>query len=322
MTTTVILPERNPPKTDAPATLPEFIVQNSKFIKYGDAFTHIMSPAVKYGLSVFEGLRAYWSDADKQLYVFRLVEHTERLFQSMKLLRFEPTFTMEEINANTLGLLRRNNVRQTAHIRTIAYLDGMGEQDVRGPVSYSISALEKTRGKHVERGIRCQISAWVRLSDKAMPPRIKCGGNYVNSRLARFQARHDGYDEAILLNDAGHVAEAPGACIFMVRRGELVTPELTSGILESITRDTIIDLARDLEMKVVERRIDKTELYAAQEIFIVGSAAEVVPVVNVDGIAVGGGFRGPITAQLQQAYFDAVVGARARNRGWLTPVYT
>jgi len=301
--------------------LPEYIVQNSDFIKYGDARTHVMSPAVKYGLSVFEGLRAYWNVAQQDLYVFRLNEHTERLFQSMKLLRFDADFTPDEINQNTIALLRRNRIRQAAHIRTIAYLDGMGEQDVRGPVSYSISALEKARSKNVERGIRCQVSCWRRLSDSTMPPRIKCGGNYVNSRLARSQAKQDGYDEAILLNQAGQVAEAPGACIFIVRRNQLVTPDLTSGILESITRDSIIDLAREMGIDVVERTVDKTELYAAKEIFLVGSAAEVLPVVNVDGIGIGNGERGVITAQLQKAYFEAASGDTASRHGWLTSVY-
>lgn len=301
--------------------LPEFMVHNGKLTPYGEVVTHVMSPAVKYGLSVFEGLRGYWNAEERQMYVFRLQEHTERLFQSMKLLRFDAPFTPDEINAKTLELLRANKAEEAVHIRTIAYLDGMGEQDVRGPVSYSISALEKARNKNVSKGIRCQVSAWLRLSDLAMPPRIKCGGNYVNSRLARFQAKQDGYDEAILMNQSGHVAEGPGSCIFMVRHNKLVTPDLTSGILESITRDSVMELARDLGIPVVERTMDKTELYAAQELFLVGSAAEVVPVVNVDGIQVGSGSPGPITTQLQQAYFDATTGVIATKRHWLTPVH-
>jgi len=301
--------------------LPAYIVQNGKLIGYGDAVAHVMSPALKYGLSVFEGLRAYWNDADKQLYVFRLQEHTERLFQSMKLLRFEPKFSAEEINELTIELLRRNNVRGAAHIRTIAYLDGMGEHIVRGPVSYSISALERGRTAQVERGIRCQVSAWTRISDNAMPPRIKTGGNYVNSRLARFQAKHDGYDEAILLNGAGKVAESPGCCIFLRRRDELITPDVTSGILESITRDTVMHLARGKGIQVTERAVDKTELYAAEEIFLVGSAAEILPVIDVDGVAIGTGERGAMTKDLQTAYFDAVTGKSSSNRGWLTNVH-
>lgn len=301
-------------------TVPEFMVQNGKLIPYESAVVHVMSPAVKYGLSVFEGLRAYKSEADGKVYVFRLQEHTERLFQSMKLLRFEPTFYENEINQMTLEILRRNGVKAAAHIRTIAYLDGKGEQQVRKPVSYSISTLEKARSANIAEGYRCQVSAWTRINDVTMPPRIKCGGNYVNGRLARFQAIHDGYNDAIQLNSSGKVAEAPGACLFLVRRGELVTPDVASGILESITRDTVLQLARDYGLPVQERQVEKTELYVASEVFLVGSAAEIVPVINIDGIAIGSGQRGPITERLQEGYFQAVAGSYGKERGWLTEI--
>lgn len=301
------------------SSTPEFIVQNGALIPYEDALVHVMSPAVKYGLSVFEGLRAYRSEDDGKVYVFRLQEHTQRLFQSMKLLRMEPEFDAAEIDAKTLELLGRVGVRSAAHIRTIAYLDGKGEQQVRKPVSYSISVLEKARNPNTAKGIRCQVSAWTRINDVTMPPRIKCGGNYVNGRLARFQAIHDGYNDAIQLNSAGKVAEAPGACLFMVRRGELVTPDVASGILESITRDTVIELSKLYGLTLHERPVEKTELYAADEVFLVGSAAELVPVVDIDGIAIGSGARGPVTERLQAGYFEAVCGALGHERGWLTP---
>jgi branched-chain amino acid aminotransferase len=282
-------------------TAPQFIVLNGSLIPYEEATTHVMSPAVKYGLSVFEGLRAYWDSRDQELYVFRLQDHTDRLMQSMKLLRFHHAFDGDEINRMTIDLLRQNKVREAAHIRTTAYLDGKGEQQAKTPVSYAISALEKPRTAKIERGIRCQVSSWMRMADNVMPPRIKCGGNYVNGRLARYQAIQDGYDEAIILNTLGKVAEGPGTCIFFVRNGELVTPDLASGILESITRDTVIRLAKEADM--------------------VGSAAELVPVVDIDGITIGAGARGPITSQLQQAYFETVTGQRSSPEGWLTPVY-
>jgi len=302
------------------ASVPEFIVQNGEFIPYESAVVHIMSPAVKYGLSVFEGLRAYKSEQDGKVYVFRLQEHTERLFQSMKLLRFEPTFSAEEINNNTVELLRRVGVQSAAHIRTIAYIDGKGEQQARKPISYSISVLEKARKANTSEGIRCQVSSWTRIDDTSMPPRIKCGGNYVNGRLARFQAIQDGYDEAIQLNTAGKVAEAPGACLFSVRRGVVSTPDVASGILEGITRDSVIQIAASNGLTVQERQIEKTELYAADEVFLTGSALELVPVVEIDGIKIGSGKRGPITEKLQQGYFEAVGGTYGRERGWLTPI--
>lgn len=300
--------------------VPEFIVQNGEFIPYEDAAVHVMSPAVKYGLSVFEGLRAYRNEKDGTVYAFRLQEHTERLFQSMKLLRFEPTFSPDEINNKTIELLRKVGVKSAAHIRTIAYIDGKGEQQARSPISYSISVLEKARKANTSGGIRCQVSAWTRIDDSSMPPRIKCGGNYVNGRLARFQAIQDGYDEAIQLNTAGKVAEAPGACLFMVRRGEVATPDVASGILEGITRDSVIRLADTYGFKLSERPIEKTELYAADEVFLTGSALELVPVVDIDGIKIGTGKRGPVTEKLQQGYFEAVCGEYGREQGWLTAV--
>lgn len=299
----------------------KFAVLNGEVVPYESATTHIMSPAVKYGLSVFEGLRCYWSDEDDELYVFRLQDHTDRLLQSMRLLRFAHTFDGTEINRMTLELLRRNEVRSTAHIRVTAYIDGKGEQQATGPISYAISALEKPRTSRTEKGMRCQVSAWVRMADNVMPPRIKCGGNYVNGRLARFQAIQDGYDEAIILNSLGKVAEGPGTCIFLVRHGQLITPDLASGILESITRDSVLVLAKEHGFTTVERMVDKTELYAADEVFMVGSAAELVPVTDIDGLTIGSGQRGPVTAALQQAYFDAVTGLGPRRPGWLTPTY-
>lgn len=301
--------------------LPTYIVQNGKLVGYEEAVTHVMSPAVKYGLAAFEGLCAYWSDTQQQLFVFRLQEHTERLFQSMKLLRFEPTFTAAEINDRTIELLRQSDVRETVHIRAIAYLDGKGEHIAPGPVSYAISALPLSRSSKSDSGISCQISSWKRISDNAMPPRIKTSGNYVNSRLARLQAKHDGYDDAILLNNTGNVAEAPGACIFLRRGDELITPDVTSGILESITRDTVMHLARQAGIQVAERPVDRTELYAAREVFLVGSAAEVQPVTNVDGISIRDGLVGPMTANLQRAYFDMVTGKSSTRQDWLTAVH-
>ncbi|HRF07073.1 MAG TPA: branched-chain amino acid transaminase [Xanthobacteraceae bacterium] len=300
--------------------VPEFIVQNGDFVPYESATVHVMSPAVKYGLSVFEGLRAYKSEADGTVYAFRLQEHTERLFQSMRLLRFEPAFTPEEINEKTVELLRRVGVQSAAHIRTTAFIDGKGEQQARKPIGYSISVLEKARKPNTSKGIRCQVSAWTRIDDTSMPPRIKCGGNYVNGRLARFQAIQDGYDEAIQLNTAGKVAEAPGACLFAVRRGVVSTPDVASGILEGITRDSVMEIAASNGWKVQERQIEKTELYASDEVFLTGSALELVPVVDIDGIKIGTGQRGPITEKLQQGYFEAVCGPYGRERGWLTPV--
>ena len=216
-------------------TTPAYMIVNGQLVPYPEATVHLMSPAMRYGLNVFEGLRAYWSDSDKQLYVFRLHEHLERLRQSMKLLRFDTRFTLAEVRTATLELLRANEIKDVCHLRISAYLDGDGEHHVSGPVSYFVAAKLRPRLPTTATGIRCRVSTWVRMADNAMPPRIKCGANYVNARLARYEAHHDGYDDALMLNAAGRVAEGPGACVFMVRRGVLVTPPITEGILESIT---------------------------------------------------------------------------------------
>ena len=297
------------------------IVVNGDLVPYGQATAHVMSPAMRYGLNVFEGLRAYWNADDSELYVFRLQEHLDRLDQSMKLLRFAPTFDVADLEPQLLDLLRANEIKDACHIRMSAYLDGDGEHHVTGPVSYFIASKVRPRSDKTATGIRCAVSSWVRMADSAMPPRIKCGANYVNARLARFQALHDGYDDALLLNENGKVGEGPGACVFLMRHGQLVTPDITSGILESITRDTMMMLARELGIDIIERTVDRTELYAADEMFVAGSAAEVLPVVSVDGIELGDGGVGSATKTLQAAYFAAVTGDSHRDKGWLTPVY-
>jgi branched-chain amino acid aminotransferase len=298
------------------------MVVNGKTVPFADATVHLMSPAMRYGLNVFEGLRGYWNADEGQLYLFRLDEHMQRFGQSIRLLRMNAEFTMGTVSDAVIGLLRADKHRANCHIRTTAYLDGIGEHHVTGPVSWMVYAGPRPRGNKVETGISAHISSWRRMSDNAMPPRIKCGANYANARLARFQAQIDGYDDAIMLNDLGRVGEGPGACVFIVRGGRLITPDVTSGILESITRDTILTLARDHGIDVEERPVDRTELYAAQEVFLAGSAAEVMPVISIDRMNLGAGSVGNITKTLQKAYFETVEGRIAAYRRWLTPVWT
>ncbi|EJN06740.1 branched-chain amino acid transaminase [Phyllobacterium sp. YR531] len=297
------------------------MVVNGTTVPFADATVHLMSPAMRYGLNVFEGLRGYWNDDERQLYIFRLQEHLERFDQSIRLLRFKAEFRMDAIADATLGLLRADNHRANCHIRTTAYLDGIGEHHVTGPVSWMVYAGPRPRGKKVESGIAAHVSTWRRMSDNALPPRIKCGANYANARLARFQAQIDGYDDAIMLNDEGKVGEGPGACIFIVRKNKLITPSVTSGILESITRDTILTLAQDRGISIEERAVDRTELYASDEAFFAGSAAEVLPIISIDRLPVGSGAVGPVTSLLQKDYFDAVEGRGNLEKSWLTPVW-
>ncbi len=297
------------------------MIVNGALVPYEAATVHLMSAAMRYGLNVFEGLRAYWNPRDEQLYVFRLREHMERLEQSMKLLRFAPDVSVEEVGQAIPALLRSHERRENSHIRATAYLAEASEHHVAGPVSWMVYAGARPRSTKVESGISAQISSWRRLSDNSMPPRIKCGANYANARLARFQAQADGYDDAVMLNEAGKVGEGPGACLFLVRAGRLVTPDQTSGILESITRATVLTLAEESGLDIEERAVDRSELYAADELFFAGSAAEILPIVALDGLAIGAGKVGGLTRQLQAAYFSAVTGEKNRERGWVTPVY-
>lgn len=297
------------------------MIVNGDLVPFEEATVHLMSPAMRYGLNIFEGLRGYWNDDEQQLYVFRLQEHMDRFEQSMRLLRFEPEFDAADVTNAVIKLLRSDNHRAHCHIRTTAYLDGIGEHHVTKPVSWMVYAGARPRNAKTENGIRVHISTWRRMSDNALPPRIKCGANYANARLARFQAQADGYDDAIMLNDAGKVGEGPGACLFLVRRGRLTTPNVTSGILESITRDTILDLADAQGLNIEERVVDRTELYAADEVFFAGSAAEVLPITSVDGMQIAKGEVGPVTRALQVSYFSAVEGRSMTDRNWLTPVY-
>ncbi|MGO1120686.1 branched-chain amino acid transaminase [Rhodovibrionaceae bacterium A322] len=297
------------------------MIVNGSLVPFAKAQIHLMAPAMRYGLNIFEGLRGYWCEQQKELFVFRLEEHMARFDQSMKLLRFAPDFDTASVTKAVTNLLRADGYRENCHIRAVAYLDGMGEHHVTGPVSWFVYAGPRPRSPKTHSGISCHISSWRRMADNALPPRIKCGANYANARLARFQAQQDGYDDAILLNDQGKVAEGPGACLFLMRQGRLITPDVTSGILESITRATLIELARDLGLAVEERAVDRTELYAADEIFLAGSAAEVLPVTALDGLTIGAGDRGPVTCQLQQAYFNSVVGQHPLAQTWLSPVH-
>ncbi|MGA1327189.1 MAG: branched-chain amino acid transaminase [Rubrivivax sp.] len=295
---------------------------DGRILPYEQAQVHAFSAVVKYGLGVFEGLRAYWNDDEQQLHVFRLAEHLDRLAYGMRVMRFDRIIAADELADALTRTLQANEIRENVHIRLIAYIAGDGDLHVTGPVGYTIGLVKRPPGKSLETGIHVAVSAWQRLADNAMPPRVKCTANYVNNRAAEITARQDGYQGVLMLSADGKLSEASGACVFLVRRGRLITPDPSSDILESITRDTVIQLAREqLGMPVEERRVDRSELWAADEVFWCGSGQEVVPIVSVDRLAVGHGQPGPVTRQVQQAYFDLVYGRSDRHPEWLTPVW-
>ncbi|HTC09329.1 MAG TPA: branched-chain amino acid transaminase [Acetobacteraceae bacterium] len=299
----------------------KFIHMNGTLVPYADAKVHIQSPGMKFGIGVFEGVRGYWNAKREQMFVFRLQEHLDRLQFSMRVMRMDHDLTNDRLTEATLEVIRANEFRADIHLRPFAWVDGQGDMLATGPVAWSIAAVARPRSKLTE-GVSCAVSSWRRISDTAMPPRVKASGNYINSRLGAQQSQLDGYDTVLMLTEQGRVAESYGSCFFMIRNGRPVTPNVTSSILESITRATLIDLLQEMTGREVEQRdIDRTELYDAEEAFLCGSSYEVQPILSIDRLDVGTGQVGALTRRLQQRYFDLVYGETNEHSDWLTPVY-
>jgi branched-chain amino acid aminotransferase len=295
---------------------------DGKIVDYADCRIHAFSSAVKYGAAVFEGLRGYWNEEAGQLYVFRLREHMERLRFGMKAMRYAQIPSVEELERSVLEVSRANAIRATAHYRVIAFLDGDDELATVGPTGIVAGAVIRGSSPRLQTGMAAMISSYTRIADNVLPPRVKCTANYVNNRAAELEARAAGYDGALMLTQEGKLSEASGACVFLVRNGRLITPDIGSDILESITRDTVIELARTgLGLAVEERRVDRSEIVAAEEMFACGSGWEVIPICSVGRIDVGDGKPGPVTRSIQKAYFDVVHGRTNAHAGWLTPVW-
>jgi branched-chain amino acid aminotransferase group I len=298
--------------------------KDGKIIDWADCTVHVRSQGGFFGANVFEGLRAYWNAAREQLFAFRVPEHMDRLAASMKVMRLKVAHQRESIVDGIAELARACGFREHIQIFVVAYFGLNLDSDPMFPTEDTgvhITAIPFPRSARIASGIHACVSSWRRIADDASPPRIKIGSNYQNSRLAQNEARANGYDMPIFLNQRGTVAEGPGSCVFIVRDGALHTPDLTSGILESLTRATLIELARqELGLTVVEREIGRTELYAAEEALTCGTIAEVTPIVSVDQLPVGGGEVGRITRQLQELYFAAVMGELPGYTRWVMPL--
>jgi branched-chain amino acid aminotransferase len=296
------------------------IWMNGKLVSQAEAVLPVNSAAVFYATNVFEGLRAYWNAEAEELYCFRLAEHFARLRESMKMMRFTIPYSDVDLYEAVREVLRGNEIREDVHMHLVAYVVGAGN-DATTPTGLYINP--RRRARIIEgSGLKCCVSSWRRTSDNAIPIRLKCGANYQNGRLAILQAKADGYDAPILLNEHGTVAEGTGATFMMVRKGKLLTPPLTSDILESITRTTLIEsLCGDLGIDVQERDIARTELYVADEAFFCGSGYEITPILSIDGFPLGTGKVGPITDRLLKSYMNVVRGADTRFPEWRTPTY-
>jgi branched-chain amino acid aminotransferase len=303
---------------------PEFIWWNGQRRAWDECTIHVTELGWSTVGAVFEGIRAYRNDAGDELNVFRLREHLDRLEQSMRLVRLPLDYSVDELTDAITDLLRVNTIREDSYIRPLGYA-GQTSGKRFAQVGQEAELLINTHpmASHLKTGLTqtAKVSSWRRISEDVMPPRVKNLSNYRNSQLAGMEARYDGYDTAILLNHHGKVAEGPGACVMLVDDNRLITPEPGSGILESITRDALIVLAREvLGLDVVEREVDRTELYLADEVFTCGTAAEITPIVSVDKYAVGNGAIGEVTRALEAAFDDVLRGRESRFTNWRTPV--
>jgi branched-chain amino acid aminotransferase len=301
---------------------PQYVWVDGKLTRWNEATIHITNVGTAGVSSVFEGIRAYWNDAARKLYVFRLDAHLERFAQSIRLMRMKQPHSNAEIKAGVLALLRANESVGDTYVRPLAFVEsalfGSASSDVPRIVLNSTPWTSRLKNGKVSHGC---ISSWSRITDNVMPPRVKASSNYLNSRLASEEARRNGYDAALILTPGGKVAEAPGACLMLVRQGQVITPSVTSGILESITRTTLIQLCRQvLNLEVIEREVDRTELYVASEAFLCGTGAEITPLASIDRFVLGSGGIGPITQQVESLYHDLVRGVDSRFAEWRTEV--
>jgi branched-chain amino acid aminotransferase len=297
-----------------------YVWMNGELVPFLQAQMPVMSAACRAGVNVFEGIRAYWNEAHGKLYVFRTREHYQRLTESMRIMHLPRPEGVAEMEALLLDTLRANRFQTDVHVIHTVYLDAPG-MEALGPIGMYIVARPRGRLHPLGPGITCGVSSWQRMPDGATPFRAKSGGNYLNTRLGGVEVRRHGYDAAIFLNTRGKVAEGGGACVFAIKKGVVITPSVTSDILESITRDTLIELLpRELGLAVEQRDVDRTELYVCDEVFFCGSGWEIVPIRAIDGIPVGGGEVGPLVRKIHDLYFDVVRGNRPDYRRWLTEV--
>ncbi|HEV3231591.1 MAG TPA: branched-chain amino acid transaminase [Candidatus Dormibacteraeota bacterium] len=307
-----------------PTQAESWVFFNGEFQRYKDVHLGLMTHALHYGTGCFEGIRAYWNEAQEQMFCLLMEDHFKRLQLSAKILQIDLPYSVAQMSEATVEIMRRNGWREDIYVRPLAFksdekigvkLKGIGS-------SFGIYASPFGNYVDVDSGIHCKVSSWRRVDDNAAPARAKVTGIYINSALAKSDAEEDGYDEAIVLNQDGHVSEGSAANIFLVKDGVLLTPPASDNILEGVTRRALMTLAReDLGIATVERSIDRTELYVADEAFLCGTGVQVSPILSVDHRQVGDGTAGPITKELQQLYFDVAKGRVEERLGWLTPIY-
>ena len=304
---------------------PKYLWRSGKLLEWEKATVDVSMLGWSAISAVFEGIRAYWNPDDGELYIYQLDAHLKRLFRSMKIMRMVSPFSSEELGQAIIALLKANDYRCDTYIQPFAYFGGgiPGYLAVlEEPGEVVITARPAPSNLGAAKLAHCNVSSWTRIADNVMPPRAKAITNYQNSRYVSTESHINGYDFGIILNQDGKVAEASYACIYIIRDGEAITPPVTAGILESITRDAVKTLMeREFQVTVVERDVDRTELYIADEAFLCGTAVEVQAVASVDKYGVGDGEEGPLVSQLRELFHDIVCGVDPRYPHWRTPVY-
>jgi branched-chain amino acid aminotransferase len=320
----VLKQETDPHASTVETTTELWAFFRGEFVPLRDANINVMTHAFNYGTAVFEGVRAYWNADEEQLFALELLPHYRRIKASARLLMMEIRQSPEELAELTVELLRRDGLREDVYIRPIIYKSSETIGVRLHNLDADITIFGVPFGQYIdtEGGIRAQVSSWRRTDDNAIPARGKITGAYVNGALAKSEAQLNGFDEAIVLTADGHVSEGSAENLFIVKNGVLITPPVTDNILEGITRRRLIEIARaDLDVTALERSIDRTELYTADEVFLCGTGAQISPVIEIDRRSIGGGRPGPIAKELSRRYFDAVRGRAPAYRDWLTPVY-
>jgi branched-chain amino acid aminotransferase len=304
--------------------MPKYAFFKGQFVPFEQATVSVMTHGLNYGTGCFEGIRAYWNQEQEQLYVFRLDEHFERMTRSCRILRIELGHTVKELSAITLELLRKEGFREDAYIRPLAFksdeIIGVKLHDLTD--AFTVFAVPFGRYIEKEEGVHVCVSGWRRVDDNAVPARAKITGAYINSALAKTDAILSGYDEALVMTQDGHISEGSAENIFIVRDGKLITPPVSSNILEGITRDCVIELAREeMGLETIERPIDRSEIYICDEALFCGTGVQVAAITQIEHRKIGSGTIGPVVSRLREIYFDVVKNNNPKYEHWCTPVY-
>lgn len=303
--------------------MPSHAYFHKQFVPLAEAKIEVMTHALHYGTAIFEGIRGNWNSEHQQIYLFRLKEHYNRMKNGCQVMRISLPHTIEELCQITIELVAKCGFKEDIYVRPLAYKSaqalGVRLHDLED--DFLVFAMPWGRYLDVDTA-RCTISSWRRPDSNVIPPRVKTSGLYVNNALAKTEAVNKGFDEAIMLTSDGHISEGSGENIFLVIDGKLVTPTVYNNILVGITRNTVIDLARnEMGIETIERPIDRSELYTAEECFLTGTAAHITPVAEVDHYTIGNGEIGEITARLQQIYSEVIRGSNPKYLHWCTPAY-